>query len=58
MAFTDFTDCFPKTKLPIDFGELSYREFQTKAMLLPDALMAEWIAVKDLAKQLLPQPYV
>ncbi|MFK8058185.1 MAG: hypothetical protein AB8F78_18810 [Saprospiraceae bacterium] len=44
MAFTDFTDCFPKTKLPLDFGELSYREFQTKAMLLPEALMAEWIA--------------
>jgi len=44
MAFTDFTDCFPKTKLPIDFGELSYREFQEKAHLLPDALMAEWIA--------------
>lgn len=44
MAFTDFTDCFPKTKLPLDFGELSYRGFQENAHLLPDALIAEWIA--------------
>ena len=44
MAFTDFTDRFPKTKLPISLGELSYREFQEKAQLLPDELAAEYIA--------------
>ena len=44
MPFTDFTDRFPKTKLPVEFGELSYQEFQEKAQLLPDALVAEYIA--------------
>lgn len=44
MSFTEFTDLFPKTKLPINFGELTYREFQEAAQLLPDALIAEYIA--------------
>jgi len=44
MAFTTFIDRFPKATLPITFGELSYREFQEKAQLLPDALISEYIA--------------
>ena len=44
MPFTDFTDRFPKAKFPITLGELSYREFEQQAQLLPDALVAEYIA--------------
>jgi len=44
MAFTEFTDRFPEASLPIEFGELSYREFQETAQLLPDALVSEYIA--------------
>ena len=44
MAFTDFSKRFPKARLPMDFGEFSYRDFQEEAQLLPDALVAEWIA--------------
>ena len=44
MAFTDFTDRFPKAKLPLEFGEMSYRAFQEEAQLLPDALVSEYVA--------------
>ncbi len=44
MAFSDFTDKFPKAKLPVNFGELSYREFQEESQLLPEALVGEFIA--------------
>ena len=44
MAFSKFSDRFPPAKLPINFGELSYRDFQEQAQLLPDELIAEYIA--------------
>jgi hypothetical protein len=44
MSFSDFIKRFPKAKLPMDFGEFSYRAFQEEAQLLPDSMMAEWIA--------------
>ena len=44
MAFTDLTDKFPAGDFPLALGELTYRAFQEKAHLLPDALVAEYVA--------------
>lgn len=44
MNFTKFTDLFPKTKLPVDFGEETYRKFEEKNNLLPDEAIASFIA--------------
>ena len=44
MPFTDLTDRFPDGDLPLALGELTYRAFQERAHLLPDALVAEYVA--------------
>lgn len=44
MAFTDFIDRFPKATLPLEFGELSYQDYQNEAQILSDEHVAEWIA--------------
>ena len=42
--FADFLQLFPVAELPLQLGEDSYRAFEQSGKLLPDALVAEFVA--------------
>lgn len=48
-TFTAFTDRFPELEPPLVLGELSYRTFEERAPLLPDAAVAEYVAPLEAA---------